>query len=348
MNKDLDDKISATANYPGMIFAEPRRGAVQRLRTWLREVKTKPSALSVDPKLRFVSGADKPLRQPEIAVVVVVRNERKYLPSFLSHYRLLGATRFIVVDDLSSDGTAKYLRLQQDVDLWVSDLRFKEAAGGLLWREVLMSRYGLDRWYLNVDIDEFLVYDRAGPKTLTDLTNVLHLHGYTRLPAPMIDFYSRFGHNEALTDDVMPWHIANEFDGSGYFAEQSSRGWSVKGGPRARKLGLANELIKYPLIYWDSACSLSRCSIHMPQPFARNFTPIGGVLLHFKFFSDIGEKVASAISDGQHFNNAAEYRVLEEALRKQDGLDFHDDAVSLGYLGPDQLVEFGFMPRLWD
>lgn len=339
--------MPGTANYPHKDLKAPARGIARRLRTWLRDIKAKRSAPPIDPKLSFVSGMGTSLLDREIAVVVAVRDERKYLPSFLKHYRQLGATRFIVVDDRSSDGTAEYLRSQADVDLWVSALRFKEAEGGLLWREALMNRYGLDRWYLNIDIDEYLTYDHAGPKKLADLAHFLRSRGYTRLPAPMIDFYPGSTSNDALTDDVTPWHVASEFDGSGYVIKQSSWGWSVKGGPRARKLGLSNQLVKYPLIYWDEACSLSQ-SIHTPQPFARNFAPITGVLLHFKFFADIGEKVASAISDGQHFNDASEYRVLKEALRAHQRLDFHDDAVSLAYRGPDQLVELGFMPKLWD
>ena len=50
-----------------------------------------------------------------------------------------------------------------------STVRYGEARRGKLWREALFARYGKNRWYLNIDADEYLVYDRCFEKPLPDL-----------------------------------------------------------------------------------------------------------------------------------------------------------------------------------
>lgn len=140
--------------------------------------------------------------------------------------------------------------------------------------------------------------------------------------------------------------IANQFDATGYVIGQGSSGWSIKGGLRGRKFGLSNQLIKYPLTFWDSESSLSR-GIHKPRPFKRNFGPIYGVLLHFKFFSDLRQKVDTAVADCQYFSNAAEYQVIAKVLAQSPELQLHDGHRSAAYAGPEQLIELGFMKKLW-
>lgn len=351
LNSAFANRNALQGNYPSKKpKALPKRRVwkfVLKLRMFLWYQKTKWLAPKpIDPQLALVSGHAKPLQNNEIAVVVTVRNERKYLPSFLKHYRGLGVSHFIIIDDGSSDGTTDYLKAQADVDLWVSKLRFKEASFGVIWREALMKRYGLNRWYLNIDIDEYLVYDGMSDKTVEDLARHLYAQGCRRMPAPMIDFYPRSSSEACLTDDVMPWEVAAEFDGCGYTIGQYPIGWSVKGGPRRRKFGFLGQLIKHPLIFWDEQCSLAY-NIHSPLPFLRNFVPISGVLLHFKFFSDIHEKVRTAIADGQYCNDASAYRRIDDVLRSEPAVELYDAAVSVTYTGPEQLKQLGFIPELW-
>jgi glycosyltransferase involved in cell wall biosynthesis len=296
--------------------------------------------------MRRVASASSRIGPGDIVVVVPVKDERKYLSAFLRHYRALGASRFAIVDDGSTDGTVEYLRDQPDVDLWTSSVRYAQARRSVLWREWLFAHYGLDRWYLNVDIDEFLVYDRCGEKPVTELAAHLASRGLFRLPSPMLDLYPAQPSAAVFDGDGMPWEVADRFDGRGYEIERASFGISIKGGARRRRFGLSNQLIKYPLIFWDADCSLS-AGIHKPRPFNRNFGPVAGVLLHFKFFSDTEAKAQAAMSDGQYYSGAAEYRVVAEAFAGEPDLRLQDDAVSVRYEGPGQLAELGFMARIW-
>jgi glycosyltransferase involved in cell wall biosynthesis len=315
-------------------------------------VRRRLRSAPIDAPINLLTpGTFRPLEERDLPLVVVARNEMKFLPSFLAHYRKLGVSRFIFVDDRSDDGSREYLADQADVDVWTSPLRYSEArcgSGGILWREAAVARYGRNRWYLHVDSDEYLVYPGDDSRSLRDVVSLLEAKGVKRLAAPMIDMYPAAPLHGAALDHVgrMPWDVADHFDGEGYQVRMRNRNMKLIGGPRNRKFQLPNQLMKYPLSFWDDATSY-RAGIHMPLPFHRNFSPMHGVLLHFKFLADFEKEMTEAIADGQHYDNAREYRVIAQAINQQGDLNFMDK-VSVRYEGPEQMAERGFMQSIWN
>jgi hypothetical protein len=285
-----------------------------------------------------------PLDAGDIPLVFITHNDRIILPFFLRHYRALGVTRFICVDDVSQDGTREFLAEQPDVDLWVSPTRFGEARRGRRWREALFRRYGLNRWYLNVDSDEFLVYDRWEGNRLPALISALEAQGIKRLPSPMLDMYPGPDSSPPDAEHGMPWQFSNHFDAEGYPSSVEKRGISIQGGPRRRKFGEDNQLIKYPLIYWDASCFFGS-SLHRPLPYQRNFAVTWGALLHFKFFTNYREKIAEAAEGKQHYNESEHYRAMMSELKRSQGLDL-TDSVSKSYQNARQLIELGLMTAI--
>lgn len=242
----------------------------------------------------------RPLSPRDLPLVLVTHNDMTILPYFLKHYRCLGVTRFICVDDASDDGAREYLSSQEDVDLWTSSIRYAQARRGRQWREALFTHYGHDRWYLNVDADEFLIYDGCASRPLAAIISVLERSGNMRLAAPMIDMYPGPGCKEPSIEHDMPWHFSNYFDADGYETKLDKRAISMKGGPRRRCFGEKNELMKYPLLYWDRTCFLG-ASIHQPLPYGRNFVATFGALLHFKFFTNYKAKIEEAVMGKRDF-----------------------------------------------
>ena len=74
----------------------------------------------------------------------------------------------------------------------------------------------------------------------------------------------------------------------------------------------------------------------------RNFGPIAGALLHFKFFADFRDRVDAAVADKQYWNAGAEYRAYHERLCDVPDLVMAAD-VSKAYAGVDDLVALGFV-----
>lgn len=327
------------------------RTLFHRLRTWLdsRRVsarrKSRTETVSLSP---LSPAAFRPLASGDVPLLFLAHNDLKFIRSLLAHYRALGVTRFICVDDQSGDGTRELLCAQPDVDVWTSPVRYGEAKRGKLWREALFARYGKNRWYLNIDADEYLIYDRCFEKPLPDLIARLESLGLRRFAAPMIDMYpggsvSAFAFDGST--DAMPWDVADCIDGNGYVLEKTKRFLSLAGGPRRRKFTAEAEMMKYPLMYWDDECSFG-ISIHQPLPFDRNFSAISGVLLHFKFFADYHEKTRAAVEDKQYFGGAREYQRILDTVEASGDLDFVYDE-TLKYASPEQLVERGFMRSIW-
>jgi hypothetical protein len=293
------------------------------------------------------SGDIRTLTNSDIPLVFLTRNAENFLPSFLAHYRQLGVTRFLCVDDQSSDATREILLKQSDVELFGSPIRYGEADRGRLWRQELFRLFGIGRWYLNVDCDEYFIYDGYQEKSLHTLISQLEALKIMHCPAPMIDLYPEGVISSAVFDgssDVMPWQVASMFDASGYHLKRDNRSMSLTGGPRKRILNEHVELMKYPLLYVQNPLALAS-SIHKPLPYYRNFSPILGSLLHFKFFSDALLFAQAAVADGQYYGGAHVYKNVVEVLSA------HDDATlagphSVSFKSSRQLADLGFFAHL--
>lgn len=292
-------------------------------------------------------GALRPLSGDDFPLIVTTRNDMRLIASFFQHYRSMGVTRFICVDDASADGTADFILAQPDAELFISNVRYKDAERGKIWREKLFALFGYDRWYLNVDSDEYFLYEAAGSERIGDFTRRLDAAGVYRVPAPMLDLYPVGDISRAVfsgANGAMPWEVATHFDGGGYTAKAFRTGISIYGGVRSRIFGAHGELIKYPLIRWDRYCSLGR-TIHRPKPALYNFAPALGVLLHFKVFSDLRETAAKAVEEGQHYKNAKIYRAVLNRLGAMGAFDLaYED--SIPFAGVADLIQRGFMVPL--
>jgi hypothetical protein len=324
---------------------EIRRGVVEKLRTAYENWRiTRRERRDVQDVALTPARPVEPLSKGDLPLVFVTHNDLTILPFFLKHYRGLGVTRFICVDDVSEDGTREFLSRQSDVDLWTSPLRYGEARRGRRWREALFAHYGYDRWYINVDSDEFLVYDRCEARGIAELIDILERHGSKRLAAPMLDMYPGEGSVEPDPERGAPWQFSNCFDAGGYEARLDKRGVSLKGGPRRRRFGETNELMKYPLLFWDRSCFFGS-SPHRPLPYERNFTPFFGALLHFKFFTNYRGKIAEAAAEKQHYNGSAHYQAMMGELEKSGDLDLNG-AETIAFEGSAQMRALGLITSM--
>lgn len=284
----------------------------------------------------------RPLSTADVPLIVVTRDGAHLLPAFLRHYRALGVTRFIVLDDRSSDGSRDVLADHADVDLWGSKVRYAAARHGQFWRERLARIYGGERWYVNVDVDEFLVYDGMERHPLPELFRWLEGRHLRRLLAPMLDMYPPGVLSAAVLEPGQnPWDLATHFDASGYRIHAGKRTTQVFGGPRTRVFGVTAQMAKFPVLFWDRRTFFTR-GPHAPFPYVRNFGPIAGALLHFKFFSDARDRVEAAVADGQYALDGSDYRAYHARLYATPDLTMSGNA-SRRYAGVADLVGLGAM-----
>lgn len=173
-------------------------------------------------------------------VFALARNEMFFLPSWLEHYRRLGARRFIVLDDASTDGTFEYLSRQPDVMVVGSHRRYGEKLElpdptdpsgrktelhpmAPLWRMMLAETWCLNGWAVQAALDEYLVLPEG--MTLGPLFEELDGAEFDAVTGTLLDVYpATIGDLRAQTDQP---HL--DFAGDWYFDARVHR---VPGGTR--------------------------------------------------------------------------------------------------------------------
>ncbi|MDN3721452.1 glycosyltransferase family 2 protein [Roseibium salinum] len=97
-------------------------------------------------------------------------------PIFLDHYRSLGISNFIVVDNNSDDGTDALLEAASDVLVLRTGKPYREHKSN--WRQLICDRYLNGKWVIFPDVDELFVYPRWPEVKIHELTAYLDHYGY--------------------------------------------------------------------------------------------------------------------------------------------------------------------------
>lgn len=138
--------------------------------------------------IQRVSGAAlRPYARDEFVVVCLVRDGKEFLPSFLRHYRRMGARHFFFIDNGSTDDTRTVLGEQLDVTVYKTALKHKRFESEI--RRVIIERHCQSSWCMCVDIDELLEYPGAGIMPFRGFLNYLNTNGFTAVVAYMLDMF---------------------------------------------------------------------------------------------------------------------------------------------------------------
>jgi len=285
-----------------------------------------------------------PVEPGQIVGIIVARDEILRLPDCLRHHRSLGVDRFVVVDNGSTDGTTEYLCRQPDIDVIYTEDSFAEAGCGLDWQRYVVSRYGFGRWYLLIDCDELLVYDRMREYNLRQLAEAFKRRGITFLHATMIDMYRRepIGQNRFRSGDSM-LATCPYFDEDSYLLEDNSgKNLMLRGGPRVRLMSTPersfdNNISKYPFVFWHRGVYAR--SVHQYSAAFSRRSP-SAALLHFKFLDDFAPRVEKAIRENQHWNESIEWKAYKDSMPAISNPYYEG---SRKYEGPNSLLSMRLM-----
>lgn len=291
-----------------------------------------------------------------ILLFATVRNEIVRLPYFMAHYRALGVTHFLFVDNDSDDGTTAYLRDQPDVSVWTTTHRYRLARFGMDWLGWLQIKFGHGHWCLTVDADELLIYPNHKTKNLRDLTAWLDTQGTPSFGAMMLDLYPKGPIKEAsYISGEDPTKTLSWFD-AGNYRDQVHPYYGnlwIQGGVRDRVFfgsepARAPTLNKTPLVRWNRryayvSSTHQMLPVHLHDVFDFNGdSKTSGVLLHTKFLPISAEKSSEELTRKQHFENTDLYTNYHDTLRKGPDL-WHADACR--FEDATQLVELGLMSK---
>lgn len=291
------------------------------------------------------------LAEGECGLICVLRNEIDRLPLFFEHYRKLGVTRFLIIDNGSDDGSHVFLLAQPDADIFLTRVAFRDGQAGLYWANAVARAFCIGHWILRVDADELLVYDGMEDRDLRQLASWLERSGLDRLFAPLLDIYpsGALGERQRPVADILRedcW-----FDIEGYTLNRIQAGWDLTGGARRRLFGKDEDetwppLSKYP--YFRMTDDTVVFNHHWQWPYDEVTEGPQGALIHLKLIDDLAERTERFVREGQHFNQSEDYKRIAGALADNpDLVAFHEG--STRYRGPRSLVRQAFMlPIDWD
>ena len=261
-------------------WAASRRGEHVLAQDLWRTILTRnyfPALHSAEPKLELLTPDRDALPPKGVTAFLLVRNEIAHLAEFLRHHRQLGVGRFVVVDNLSTDGSADYLCSQPDVILYQTPDAFQTSSSGMRWINLLRDRYGNGGWCLHADADEAFIYPGWETTPLSRLTAYLDTEGAEGMAAFMLDVYPR----RLLDEEGKPatWADCRYYDADYVWIGQVRAPYiRPLGGVRWRLFGVHEILHKVPLLrhghHIDSHCTI-------PLQFAK----ITAVLLHYKLLN---------------------------------------------------------------
>jgi hypothetical protein len=273
------------------------------------------------------------IRDRDVLLFAVLRNERARLPYFFDYYRRLGIAHFLVVDNGSDDGSGVWLDAQPDVSVWHTAASYRRSRYGMDWLNWLKRCHAHNRWALTVDLDEFLVYPFCDSRPITALTDWLESCGTKSFGTLMLDMYPKGDVDAAnCAEGQNPFEVACWFDSGNYTASRHPlfRHLWIQGGPRARvffpdRPEEAPALNKIPLVKWNRRYVYAS-STHMLLPRGLNLVydetggeKASGVLMHAKFLGGFANRADEELRRKEHFAQGREYAAY--ASRAGGGLD---------------------------
>ena len=259
--------------------------------------------------------------------VCIFRNFGNFLEKWISHYSLLGITKFAMIscdDKVNEFSKLKvYFEKEQNIkiDFWRWEGYFncnKECS----IKQRVADYYGKNNWFLFVDSDELFIYPDFRKTKIQEYVKSLEAKSLFITKSIMVDIYPK----GKITDvnDISEWKY---IDKDGYRIDSSEKKFSrFYGGMRSRVFKIKPSIQKISLFRYSKNELIA--NDHFLYPYNLNNAPLKHILLHFKFQPGFMEYYKTLIEEGNHWNFASEYQKYLETINENNSLDLYDENIS--------------------
>ncbi len=281
------------------------------------------------------------IQEKDIVLFTHIYNEMNRLPFFLEHYRKLGISKFIIIDNNSTDNCQEFLLSQSDVHIFWTNSCHLQSSSGMSWIKSLKDKYIPENsWYLVVDADEFLVYPNYEQKPLNILIDYMEENTYQALPSFMLDMYAKTIKEQLTIQPTDNFIKASPFFYNYYrFIDNIIPPFfDVYGGIFYKLSNQMIRLVKVPLVKNTKDLHYIMGN-HNTTPV--NFSDITSCLLHFKFIGDFQSNSKMMVQEKRHYAGSIMYKHYQDIFNNQEinEFDFSKLDKSIYYENSIQLVE---------
>ena len=264
-------------------------------------------------------------------LVSLLKDGQDFLPTFMDHYRRLGFTEFVFLDNGSSDQTCQILSREKDVLVLRSTLSFKHFYHSMqTW---LIERYAAGRWTLLADIDEYFDFPYSEEIGINGFIEYLRQNGFTAVMTYMMDMYpERIAKNGEDND----W-----FETHKYF-ETKSFYWGnvpqhihgvvppnlkiVVSGVRQRMFDVF-ELLSKSTFFDASQCKVTVKDTHFALH--GHLADVTGYFRHYRFKPPFFETVAQIAKSKAYYLASGTYCQLHDEIKDAEDIVFYDEDYSV-------------------
>ncbi len=261
---------------------------------------------------------DNNLKNSNLIVVCVVKNELGRIVRWLDYYRKMGVKAFAIFDDNSDDGTREYLLKQPDVEVFVGTHDYT-TIDKIVWVNMIIAIYGYNKWYLIVDSDELFTYKNMENIKIDKYVKTLKSKHVFIESTIMLDMYSDSNIFSISSNDNYEKKCCY-FDNSGYYIKQTSEANYIVGGVRKRIFNNTNfqclpVLSKKALMFMTKNTFVY--TAHTIYPFKYNyFCNVTSVLRHYKFLKEDYKNYAERVAKNNFYNASSEYKAYLDLYNK--------------------------------
>lgn len=282
---------------------------------------------------RIHGPAEVPAGDEDAIVLCLVRDGELWIDSFIRHHLELGVRHLFFLDNGSRDSTLDRIRACDRASAWRTQIPFGPFQ--LAMRRWLARRAGRGHWCLICDVDELFDYPYSDILPLSAFLRYLNARSYQAVAAQMLDMFSErsFAQLESRPGDRLRRKY-RFYDLSGirrrrdvFWIDETRPEhadlFCTFGGIRERVFGSRSLLqTKHPLVRYVRGVRVLPYDGHFSVGRVADVT---GVLLHYKFLSNLYDYARRAVREGQHSRGSHHYRRFLEVLEREPDLSLHGE-----------------------
>jgi hypothetical protein len=335
----------------------PVRPVAHRASLEARRVRNAVRALALDARtaaglgIEHVHGpTDIALAPDELVVLCLVRNGAVHLPTFVRHYRRLGARHIVLVDNGSTDGTPELARAAEGVTLYRTALPFRRYENAV--KRWLVRRFAGAGWALVADMDELFDYPFSSQLPLRHFLAYLRVNGYDAVTVQNLEIVPRESLAELAANPDRPLEETHRWYDLSDIRRVRDVFWL-----RQNRIG-AEEICSHTGGIWETVFGY-RGSMLTKQPLVRpgslrvfpynvhfvtgaHIADVTGVFRHYKYTGRFAEHVEEELQRKQHYGAAEVFRHYRRVLEARPQLTLYRPGFR-EYHRAEDLLESGFL-----
>lgn len=286
----------------------------------------------------------------ELVVACLIRNGTAHLPTFMRHYRRLGASHIVLVDNCSTDGTVSMASSYDGVTIYRTALPFSRYETAI---KQWLACLGGDGWTLIADADELFDYPYSRVLPLPHFLEYLNRNGYDAVCAqnlemvpdqPLLSYQGKVSENLEVShrfydlSDIVrtrePYWLRMNWLGSTDLRSHTGGIWKTFFGYPGSKL------TKQPLLRVRRGMRVFPYDMHFVTH--ARIADVSGVFRHYKYTGAFVAHVREELVRREHYNKAEIFDHYARVLRANPRLSFVRPT-SRKYGAAEELLGSGFL-----